>query len=1377
MLDHAGTLPSVHSTTGRSIRLTLWQQFAMVAGAILAVLLAIQWNIAVINGLRAEITDAEIVQRGARDLGEDLLDAETGQRGYLLTGDLHFLDPYQEGVQRVAGAVQRLRVAVVEPQARADVDALVPLVDTKLAGLAHTLDLTRAGQHDAAVRLVVEGGGRRMMDQIRAIRSHLLGLESGRTAALRASITRAQATLQLTVALGGIAMLLVAFLAARRSAARLGAPLRSLLDQIDGLGASHPGTCKRMPAEDEIAQLELSVDALAERLSDALAARDRANQELACSNAALTASREHFRQLYQHTPAMLHSIDRHGRIIEVSDTWLQSLGYTREEVTGRASVDLLSPESRAYALQHVIPEFFRTGRIDQVEYQIIRKDGAVLDVLISAILEREDACHEERSVAIMTDITARKQAERALVASERRYRALVEDQSEMVSLSDPEGRLTFVNHAYARQFGCVPDDLLGTSLFDHIPAAERAVVAAHLAQVFQSRGVASGENHLKAADGSGERWVAWINRALLDEAGKAIGMHSVGRDITEEKTLLSQLSAKAAEIEDLYDHAPCGYHSLGSHGHYIKINATELGWLGCSRAEVIGKKGPGHFLDQQGALAFSRAFAECAATGGTRHMTGRLVGLHRVERDVSIRISVVLDEYGSFLMTRSVVFDISVQKDAERAVQRLNSEQRTILESELFGIARLRQRHFLWANAGLARLLGYSAEELAGTSIRDCYPDERTYQALGDAAYPIVEAGGTYRGESTMRRKDGSVIWVELTGIMLDAAAGESLWLFIDTTARKRAELALQSSQSLLEKTGAAAGVGGWEYDLGTGALHWTSETFRLHGLPVGIAPSVQQAIDFYAPESRGVIQTAVETAIAGGPAYDLELKVIRADGAPIWVRTVGVLECQDGKPRRLVGAFQDVTAKVDQIARIEHLYELAEEQRTQLAAYHEHALAEAEIASFLLSRLSRLESLNAAGVQYCWQPAESFSGDIIAVTRSSAGDTYGMLADATGHGLAAAINLIPLTTAFYAMAVKGFNLLTIAEELNRVAKEFSLPDRFVAVTLARVCHREGSLEVVNAGNPAALLLDDGRQVLREFRSGSVPLGILPKPQFRPRLEAVELSGGECLLVFSDGLIEAMCDAGAAFGRSGIDRALAAASSTAEIAATLGDQLRNHADGLAYADDVSVLVLPADLASPDATDEVRGSPAPAPHDLVAGDIAGRQGQAEGHWSVDLHFSARELRSLEVVPLIVNLTRNFGLPMQVESAIFAIMSELFQNALEHGLLLLDSGLKRESHGFDRYLELRATRLAELSNGKIEVSIIHAPLRNDHGSVCFVVTDSGPGFDHCSHLATLAAAQDGDDLHQSYGRGLTILSRLCKSLSFNAAGNQATVELHY
>ena len=110
-----------------------------------------------------------------------------------------------------------------------------------------------------------------------------------------------------------------------------------------------------------------------------------------------------FQAVYRQTPAMMHSIDSKGCIVEVSDRWLQKLGYAREEVLGRPSTDFLTPDSEKYAREVVLPAFFKTGECRDIAYQFVHSNGDILDVLLAASAERDGDGNIIRSVAILTD--------------------------------------------------------------------------------------------------------------------------------------------------------------------------------------------------------------------------------------------------------------------------------------------------------------------------------------------------------------------------------------------------------------------------------------------------------------------------------------------------------------------------------------------------------------------------------------------------------------------------------------------------------------------------------------------------------------------------------------------------------------------------------------------------------------------------------------------------------------------------------------------------------------------------------------------------------------------------------------------------------------
>jgi diguanylate cyclase (GGDEF)-like protein/PAS domain S-box-containing protein len=340
------------------------------------------------------------------------------------------------------------------------------------------------------------------------------------------------------------------------------------------------------------------------------------------------------------SPAMVHSIDRAGRLIAVSDVWLAKLGYERDEVLGKLSSDFMTSESRQYAIQNVLPEFFRRGRCDNVEYQLVCKDGRVIDVLVSEVLDHHIAENGAASLAFSTDITALKAAQRQSVDSEMRYRGLVEAQSEMVSLAAPEGKLLFVNHAYAKHYDRLPHEIIGKNLFDFIPVESRAIVAEHLRQVCDSHNSIESENQIVLPSGK-TRWIAWTNRALFGAAGRVTAIHSVGRDVDRRVAAEQLLKESEARYRLLADYATDIVIRLDADlvRRYVSPACREI--LGYEPEELLGVT-PGSTTHPEDAAHVMQAL-QSLLTGDTerqsivnrlRHRDGRWIWVEALVRTI-----------------------------------------------------------------------------------------------------------------------------------------------------------------------------------------------------------------------------------------------------------------------------------------------------------------------------------------------------------------------------------------------------------------------------------------------------------------------------------------------------------------------------------------------------------------------------------------------------------------------------------------------------------------------------------------------------------------------------------------------------------------------
>lgn len=161
---------------------------------------------------------------------------------------------------------------------------------------------------------------------------------------------------------------------------------------------------------------------------------------------ALEREQERLRYLYEHTPAMLHSIDTRGRILAVSQRWLERLGYAAEEVVGRPATEFLDAASRERMLQQAGPVLMRTGEIRDIELRMVCRDGQLVDVLLSSTGERDAQGRMGRSLAVVEDVTRKRLAEQ-LAMQFQRMSVMLASIGDAVVGTDECGRIASFNPA------------------------------------------------------------------------------------------------------------------------------------------------------------------------------------------------------------------------------------------------------------------------------------------------------------------------------------------------------------------------------------------------------------------------------------------------------------------------------------------------------------------------------------------------------------------------------------------------------------------------------------------------------------------------------------------------------------------------------------------------------------------------------------------------------------------------------------------------------------------------------------------------------------------------------------------------------------------
>jgi CheY-like chemotaxis protein len=445
--------------------------------------------------------------------------------------------------------------------------------------------------------------------------------------------------------------------------------------------------------------------------------------------------------------------------------------------------------------------------------------------------------------------------------------------------------------------------------------------------------------------------------------------------------------------------------------------------------------------------------------------------------------------------------------------------------------------------------------------------------------------------------------------------------------------------------------------------------------------------------------------------------------------------------------------AKIKAMERLRRLQDTVLQQRDLIAKHNEHLLNEQRVAKAVFDKVTHSGCLDAPNIRYLQSPYAVFNGDLLLAAFKPSGGMHVLLGDFTGHGLPAAIGAMPLAEVFYGMTAKGYSLAEVLREINAKLKRILPVGVFCCATLLNVSFQRQVVEVWSGGLPDGYLLRSSGERL-PLRSRHLPLGVLEPTTFNDKYEVYPLELGDRVFLLSDGVLEACNKQGEAFGEGRLlevfERNQMPPSLFSEIQQALtlfsGEQQ----------DDVSLLevclVESGSLTRPP---------------LAFAD----SGQSHAlDWSASFEFRGETLRHFNPLPFLLQLLLEVqGLRPQ-GGALFTVLAELYSNALEHGVLGLDSALKSDAEGFAEYYRQRSARLALLSDGFVRFHLKLLP-EGSGGRLVVRVEDSGPGYDGQHVLDQQLRAE------RLSGRGLTLVRQLSERCSWGEGGPGVSVEFSW
>lgn len=434
------------------------------------------------------------------------------------------------------------------------------------------------------------------------------------------------------------------------------------------------------------------------------------------------------------------------------------------------------------------------------------------------------------------------------------------------------------------------------------------------------------------------------------------------------------------------------------------------------------------------------------------------------------------------------------------------------------------------------------------------------------------------------------------------------------------------------------------------------------------------------------------------------------------------------------------LAAKIRAHSRTRLLSKKAYEQNKQLSFYQNDVEREHKIVEHIFANALSVDKKFTRYLDYCLNPATAFNGDLLLASASPTGGMYFLIGDFTGHGLASAIGAIPVAQAFQTMSKKGISIMEMAESINRILLTLLPDDMFFAAAIVKINNTGKQIDIWNGGMPSLLLQNHSGKIIKRFKSRHMSLGILDSDEFESEVERYEMQVGERLVAFTDGIVELENEQHEMLGDEGIENWL---NSYPQI--SVEDIISNatqYLGSMQRNDDITMVIFTCQPIDPSGNKDIISK---IPVNIM------------------IELGAEHIKTTDPVVDFVNLVTNQLNIFGIRSELFTVLSELYNNALDHGVLELNSALKQSDEGFFRYFTLREEKLADLDNASIVISAVYLPHER---TLSIRVKDSGAGFKQ--QVISLV-----ENVEKNYGRGISLVKELCESVEFSNKGNTVDV----
>ncbi|HEX7534083.1 MAG TPA: PAS domain S-box protein, partial [Syntrophales bacterium] len=385
---------------------------------------------------------------------------------------------------------------------------------------------------------------------------------------------------------------------------------------------------------------------------------------------ALRESEKRYRELTDFLPISIFEVDVAGSIISFNRTALEVFRYNQDDYKeGMSTLQFFAPEEWQRVGED-IGRVIQGKSIPGQEYTFFRKDGSTFIGLIYA----SPNIQENKTVGIrgaVIDITERKRVEEGLVWKTAFFEAQVEATIDGILVVDDKGKKILANTNILDMWKVPPhirDDTNDKPLLQYVKSLTK-----HPEQFLEKVAYLNDHPYEISSDELEFKDGMILDRyspPVIGKDGKYYGRIWTFRDITKHKQAEEELRRYAADISDLYNNAPCGYHSLGPEGTFLRMNDSELRWLGYTRDEIIGKKHFSDILTPKSRQLFQEIYPVFKERGWAGNLEVDVIRKDGTILPVLLNATAIRDTDGNYIMSRSTLFDNTERKRTEAELDR-----------------------------------------------------------------------------------------------------------------------------------------------------------------------------------------------------------------------------------------------------------------------------------------------------------------------------------------------------------------------------------------------------------------------------------------------------------------------------------------------------------------------------------------------------------------------------------------------------------------------------------------------------------------------------------------------------------------------------------